>query len=102
MDTENNKRLQDLLSDKSLEYVTECARALSSIGDTLTMMGLELDDQLRYTLMMEPKFTKAYNIGKLQSEYDIRAAVVKLAVNGSAPAQIEAVKLIDKLRIENA
>jgi hypothetical protein len=100
MDKENNKRLQDLLNEETTNYITDYAKALSSKKEVVEMLGVP--DELKEAMMFHPVFLKAYNIGKLQSEYDIRAAVVKLAINGSAPAQIEAVKLIDKLRIENA
>jgi hypothetical protein len=100
MDSENNKRLEDLLNHETTNYITKYAAALFSKHEVIAAMGFDEED--KDAIMLHPVFEKAYKIGVMQSEYDIRAAVVKLAVSGSAPAQIEAVKLLEKLKIENA
>jgi hypothetical protein len=100
MDSENNKQLEDLLNHETTECITKYASALCSKNEVFNMMGFDEDD--KDNIMLHPVFEKAYKIGVMQTEYNIRAAVVQLAVNGSAPAQIEAVKLLEKLKIENA
>lgn len=45
-------------------------------------------------------FYKAFHKGRLQSEYDLRKSIVKLAKSGSSPAQTMAMDLLMKSKIK--
>jgi hypothetical protein len=48
----------------------------------------------------ESDFYKAYYKGRLQSEYDLRKSVVKLAKSGSSPAQTMAMDMLNKSKLK--
>jgi hypothetical protein len=48
-----------------------------------------------------PKFQLAYKKGRLKKEFDLRKSIVDLAVNGSSPAQLLVVQILDKSKLNS-
>jgi hypothetical protein len=83
------------LSEKQLQEIEQMANAFFSENDVCDLVEID------YEYRKNPEFIRAYKKGKLTKEYELRKAVLDLAVNGSSPAQIESLKMLDKINLEN-
>ena len=79
-------------SPEELAQVEQWASLFFSEKEINIMLGRGLDD--------ETAFNIHYMRGKLLSEALIRESIVSMAKNGSGPAQTEALKLINQLKIQ--
>jgi len=61
------------------------------------------EDEIRLIVgeSQENNFHTALQRGRLKAEAKIRKSVIQLAQSGSGPAQTEALKMIEKMKIES-
>lgn len=80
--------------------IFEYAECLFSKREVAEMMSVPMEDA--ETFFCHPKFIENYNAGRRTTEHKVRKSAIELAINGSAPAQIEVLKIISKLDLLNA
>jgi hypothetical protein len=85
-----------MLTDENLKKVEEFAGYFFSPADIVLIIGIDA----KY--LLDEKFITAYKRGKLIKEAAIRKSVIELAVGGSSPAQLAALKIIDQSKLDEA
>jgi hypothetical protein len=87
------------ITEENIKLIEEYASALFSKREVLAMMSVEASQIENYLVCRD--FVLAYDKGRFTREFRVRKSLLDLAENGSAQAQIEAIKLITKLAVEN-
>lgn len=89
------------LDESQLQQVEELGALMFSVSKIAIIIGVS-DQELRS--LVSDSSTAAYmryNRGKLLSESEVRTSVLKLAKQGSSPAQTLAKKYSDECELEN-
>lgn len=86
------------LTPEQLKEVEDYAGCLFTPGEIAIIMGFDVES-CQGLLIENKEFKNAYQRGKLISEAAIRKSIIELAQKGSGPAQVLAMQLFDKLRL---
>lgn len=79
------------LSKEQLEKLTDYGKALTSLTDVAVLMGLDEDELREECSSKSSPVRRAYEMGRAQTEYDIRSTEINMAASGS-PLAIQHVK----------
>ncbi|MCK6649176.1 MAG: hypothetical protein L6Q66_05945 [Bacteroidia bacterium] len=82
------------MTQEQKNSVEDFAGCFFSKSEVATIVGLTADD------IKSKDFLDAFEKGKLIKEAAIRKSVIDLAINGSSPAQIAALKMIDQSKLD--
>jgi hypothetical protein len=86
---------------KKLEELESLARLFYSIKECAVI--LEMDHKELQKLITNPQTpeSKKYHRGLLLSEKEVREKIIEMATRGSSKAQLQAMELINSVKIEN-
>lgn len=91
------------LSDEELERVKEYAAALLPAHEIAILLNLDADERRAFEEIIKNHISStiytAYHSGRLQTKYELRKIVIKLAKNGSPAAQPLAEKYLTEQKI---
>ncbi len=88
------------MSKDELQQIEKFAGMALSMEQVGIVMDAEPNDWAR-EMQSKGEAYRAYMKGFLMNEVAIRASVMDLAKNGSAPAQVEALRMISDAKCEN-
>ena len=91
-----------MLDNRKIEELEELGAAFTSVEDAAVI--LQSDPVLLRNAIDDSNTPEhaAYHRGRLMSEFDTRKSIVQMAKAGSSPAQVLALNLIRKLKMEYA
>jgi hypothetical protein len=89
-----------LLSEEQKKEITDLAAVFFTPKEIAVIMEWFYENVAEDMQDQESDFYKAYYKGRLQSEYDLRKSVVKLAKSGSSPAQTMAMDMLNKSKLK--
>lgn len=89
----------NLLTTKQYLEVERLAGLFFTEREIITIMQISEEHLINDSLKVD--FNSAYLRGKLKSEAEIRDGILRLAKNGSSPAQILAMQIVDKATLNN-
>lgn len=89
-----------IITDEEAKQVEELAAVFFTPKEISFIM--EFDEAIVAECMNDEDstFFKSFQKGRLQSEFDLRKSVVKLAKSGSSPAQTMAMDLLNKSKLK--
>lgn len=93
------KSLNDI-TEEELKQIRELAALFFTPREVAIMQELPIGD---FVLVCEDPSSRIYNAfhaGRLQSEVDVRTAIIKLAKSGSSPAQTMALDLLKTSKVK--
>lgn len=91
------KSLNDITDWKEVEELAMVFFTPQEIATILEVPFTEIEESL---MDEQTAFYIAFHKGRLQSEYDLRKSIVKLAKSGSSPAQTMAMDLLQKSKLK--
>lgn len=86
------------LNTEQLDMLNKCGQLLLAPADVALFMQLDEDS---VELMLKDKTHAGharYHTGRIETEIDLRASILKFAKAGSSPAQTMAKQLLDSLK----
>jgi len=83
---------------KSLEEFSALMFTVEEIALILELDYQELSDAVRDH---DSELFKAFKKGRLEREAQVRTSIFTLAANGSSPAQLSAIKLIENAKMDD-
>lgn len=89
------KSLTDI-SKEDIEQIEALAALFFTPREIALMLEIKVQDFFDELLDEESSIFRAFNVGRLQSEADLRKSIVKLAKSGSSPAQTMSLDLLYK------
>ena len=89
------------LSDKDLKNIEKYAALFFTFKQIAILIDADIDEFITAVTDQKSNVFRAYQKGKLMKEAEIREQIIKMAEMGSPAAQDQALKLINKLKIEN-
>ncbi len=92
--------LDSLLSPEQFKEIEELAAVFFTPKEIAIIVGISVP---LFDEAVKDETTNVYNAfqrGRLQSEYDLRKSIVKLAKSGSSPAQTMAMDLLQKSKLK--
>lgn len=84
-------------TNEQLQQLEQFAAQLFTVEELAIIIGVE-PVKLQVDFNQKGKAWQVIMKGRLQTESDIRASVLQLAKSGSAPAQAQAIVLLEKLK----
>jgi hypothetical protein len=88
-------------SDEKLMELKGFGAAFFNIKKTAVCMQLKYTDLMDELKDVESKAYSAYYGGWFESESKINRSIIEVAINGSSPAQTQALKLMEHSKNEN-
>lgn len=92
--------MMDQLSDDILLEIQEMASLFFSPETIAQVIGVEKDRFVDMLSDPSHRAAQAFHKGSIMSEVELRRSVIKLAKQGSSPAQTLSIKLRDELLTE--
>ena len=86
------------LNEQQLKDIERMAGYFFTTHELAIIIGCDADDLEEELGNPRSNITKAVMKGRLQAEADIRASVFDLAKHGSAPAQAQALDMIERFK----
>mgnify|MGYP000400943219 CR=1 FL=1 len=86
------------LTPDQLDHITEYGKAFFSPDEVELIM--EIDGLAKNLQIINSTSYRAYQKGLLTSMFAVRKNIVKMAENGSSPAQTQIEKLFDKIKFD--
>ncbi len=83
------------LSDETLDLIEKCGRVYFTYEQTAKAVGIPVAQMMEYLDNENHPAHEAYHRGKHLSLLNIRLSIIRMAENGSAPAQSLMQKIID-------
>ena len=93
------KSLNDITPD-ILSQVEEAAKCFFVPQEIALMLDIEVAEMQQYMEDKQCDVYRSFHKGWLQSEYDQRKCIFKLALSGSSPAQTMVTAIRDKARLK--
>lgn len=90
-----------ILSDEKLMELKGFGAAFFSIKKTAVCMQLNYDELMIELSNEKSTIYAAYYSGLFESESKVNRSIIDVAINGSSPAQTQALKLIEFCKNEN-
>ena len=91
--------MNQLTPDQQKE-IEELSSVFFNANEIVTIMMLN-PDEFDYQRLKQDDFNLPFMRGRLKKEAEIRKSIINLAVNGSSPAQILAVQIIEKSNLNS-
>lgn len=91
--------MENKFTEIDATMVSEYASLFFSKEEVMIIM--EFDPELFDDIAANKEFDVAYKRGKLKSEAKVRKSIMDLAVNGSSPAQTQAMEFIEKSKLDD-
>lgn len=88
------------LNDDEVKQVEELAAVFFTPKEIAIIMQLNIIDVDEAMEDDEAAFYLAFQKGRLQSEYDLRKSIAKLAKSGSSPAQTMSMDMLNKSKLK--
>jgi hypothetical protein len=86
-------------TDTELKEIEEFASLLFSPEVIAQVMGVELNDFVESIADISSPAAKAFSRGALMTEVELRRSILRLAKQGSSPAQTLSIKMRDELHL---
>lgn len=83
-----------------MEMIERCGAALSKPSELARIIGLELEEIRLALLDPESEIYKAYFKGQELTKLELKEATVRIAIQGSSPAQTLAFALLKEVEME--
>lgn len=87
-------------TEEDLQEIEEMAALLFSPEDIAQVIGIPQNEIVECLINPEHPVSMAFSKGSLQTEVELRRSILKLAKQGSSPAQTLSIKLRDELKMQ--
>lgn len=92
--------MEMFLNDEQLQEVKKLAALFYVPAEIALMMDVDVSQFENFVKDCEGLLYKAYQSGRLQSEMELRNSIIRLAKQGSSPAQTAALKIYEESKIK--
>lgn len=80
--------------------IREMASLLFGPEEIAKVLGIEVNELVDSLAVTDHPAARAYAAGMLQTELELRRSILRLAKQGSSPAQTMSLKILDSLRLK--
>ena len=94
--------MEKMLNKEQLEQLEELGAAFTSIEDAAVILQVNYVNLGTRIACKESEEHQHYHRGRLKSEFETRQSIVNQAKQGSSPAQVLAMRLINDLKMDHA